>query len=274
MKSKHKLSDRLPVLGLLIFTFGGYLVSEFLIGIPMMFLLRLLGVDATTGTAIGGCIGSAVVLFIWYRWFSPEYRFAPRKGDIRGSIVLLSPIVIYWLLLFGLYGYFAGGIPFRVVGIQSVLLALLAGLVEEVCFREIAISFMARKIMNEKRIPLMAIVSGFLFGLTHLTNLVKGDPLKDILFQVLLCILSGVFYSAVYLRKGNVWVLCLAHFAHDLLSFMAVKGVKENGVGEIPDWAAVCIVIFEVGLCIYGFFLIRKSKRREIMELWDYKWSR
>ena len=161
MKNKHMFSDKHPVLSLLIFTFGGFLVSEFLIGIMIMFALLPLGIDKTTGTAIGGCIGSVLVLIIWYRWFSPEYRFMPGKGDIKGSLVLISPILIYWVLLFGLFGYFAGGIPFRAVGFQTVALALMAGMVEEVCFREIAVSFMAKKMMNEKAIPLMRLLQAF-----------------------------------------------------------------------------------------------------------------
>ena len=273
-KHKDRFSDKHPVLGLLVFTFGGFLVSEFLIGIVVMFALLQLGVDKTTGTAIGGCIGSAVVLLLWYKWSSPEYRFMPEKGDIRGSFAVISPILIYWVLLFGLFGYFAGGIPFRAVGLETVALALMAGMVEEVCFREIAVSFMAKKLMDEKRIPLMAVASGFLFGLTHLSNLVNGDPVTDILYQVMLTIFFGVFFAAVYLRKGNVWVLCLIHFAHDFLSFMAIKGVDESGVKELPDWTAVCIAVFEGCLCVYGFYLLRKSRRGEIVALWDHKWSR
>ncbi|MBQ8665786.1 MAG: CPBP family intramembrane metalloprotease [Lachnospiraceae bacterium] len=274
MKNKHMFSDKHPVLSLLIFTFGGFLVSEFLIGIPIMFALSFLRIDRTAGTSIGGCIGSALVLLIWYRWFSQEYRFMPEKGDIRDSFVLISPILIYWALLFGMFGYLAGGIPFRAVGLDTVAMALMAGLVEEVCFREIAISFMAKKMMAEKRIPLMAVVSGVLFGLTHLTNLVNGDQVTNILYQVMLTLFFGVFFSAVYLRKGNVWVLCLMHFAHDLLSFMAIKGVEENGVKDIPNWTAVCIAVFEACLCVYGFYLLRKSERAEIIKLWDHKWSR
>ncbi|MBQ9605602.1 MAG: CPBP family intramembrane metalloprotease, partial [Lachnospiraceae bacterium] len=248
MKSKHRFSDKHPVLSLLIFTFGGFLVSEFVIGIIIMMALKPLGLDTTTGTAIGGSIGAAVVLLVWYRWFSPEYRFLPQKGDIRGSFVLIAPILIYWVLLFGMFGYLAGGIPFRAAGLQTVVLALMAGMVEEVCFREIAISFMAKKLMNEKRIPLMAVASGILFGFTHLTNLVNGNPVTDILYQVILTVLTGVFFAAVYLRRGNVWVVCLVHFAHDLLAFMAIKGVDENGVKDIPNWTAVCIAILEAGL--------------------------
>ena len=64
------------------------------------------------------------------------------------------------------------------------------------------------------------------------------------------------------------------HFAHDLLSFMAIKGIEENGVKELPDWTAVCIAVFEACLCVYGFYLLRKSERAEIIKLWDHKWSR
>ena len=113
-----------------------------------------------------------------------------------------------------------------------------------------------------------------MFGLTHITNLVGGTEITSVLYQVLLCIFFGVFYAAVYLRKGNVWVLCLFHFGHDLLAFMGAAGVKANGVTDLPDWITVFIVVIEFCLCLYGFFLIRKAKRQEIIDIWNYKWSR
>ena len=84
----------------------------------------------------------------------------------------------------------------------------------------------------------------------------------------------GVFYAAIYLRKGNVWVLCLFHFVHDLLTFMAAAGAAAYETMEMPDWITILIAAIEFGLCLCGFFYIRRSKRQEIIDLWNYKWSR
>lgn len=272
---KEKFSDKHPVLGLLLFTYAGFLVSEFIIGMIGMAALTSIGVEVATATAIGGSIGSFVVLIWWYLRNRPQYRFMPRKGEVSGAFkLIIIPMLIYWILLFGSYGFVVKGFPFRLIGVKEFFMALMAGTVEEVCFREIAVSFMAKHWMNDKKIPVIAVVSGLLFGLTHLSNLIGEKAVLDTLYQVLLCIFTGVFFAAIYLRKGNVWVLCLFHFIHDALAFMGIAGLTARGINNLPDWIAVYIAVIEFILCLYGFYLIRKQKRQEIIDLWDYKWSR
>lgn len=272
---KQRFSDKHPILGLLVFTYAGFLISEFVVGVIVMFALTSIGVEAKTATAIGGSIGALLVLIWWYLRNRPQYHSMPRKGEVGGAFKLIFiPMLIYWILLFGSYGFVAKGFPFGLVGAKEVFMALMAGMVEEVCFREIAVSFMAKHWMNDRKIPLIAVVSGLLFGLTHMTNLTDGKAITDTLYQVMLCIFTGVFFAAIYLRKGNVWVLCLFHFIHDTLAFMGVAGMTAKGIGELPDWTAIFIAVLEFMLCLYGFFLIRKKKRQEIIDFWDYKWSR
>lgn len=272
---KKRFTDKHPVLGLLLFTYGAFIISEFLVGIILMFALSSVIKDSETATAIGGCIGAVLVLVLWYARYSKEYHFMPRKGELSGALrLIMPPMLVYWLFLFGAYAVLAKAFPFAAPTMKIFFLALLAGLVEEVCFREVAVSFMARTMMSEKRIPWIAAVSGLLFGLTHLTNIFSGKPLFDVAYQVLLCIFTGVFFAAIYLRKGNVWILCLFHFLHDFLAFMGVNGLAAVGVTDFPDWMAVYIAVLEGVLCLYGFYLLRKAKRKEIIRLWDYKWSR
>ena len=142
---KVKFADKHPVLGLLLYTFGAFVVSEYVIGIIMILALSSVAKDASTTTALGGCIGAILVLVFWYVRFSSEYRFVPRQGEISGAFKLITvPMLIYWILLFGCYAFIAKGIPFGAPTIKAFFMALMAGLVEEICFREIAVSFMAR----------------------------------------------------------------------------------------------------------------------------------
>ena len=263
------------MLGLLLWTYGTFVIAEFMFGIIATFTIGNTGMDPGTATAIGGSVGSILVLIFWYLRNRKEYRFMPRKGDISGSLKLIFlPMLIYWILLFGSYAYFAKGFPFAPVGLKEIMMASMAGLVEEVCFREIAVSYMARHWMSEKRIPLIAVICGLMFGLTHITNAIDGREITTALLQVLLCIFTGVFFASVYLRKGNVWVICLFHFVHDVLTFMAAESITVLGVKELPDWITIYIAAIEFALCLCGFFYIRRSKRQEIIDLWNYKWSR
>ena len=272
---KQRFSDKHPVLGLLVWTYGALVIAELLFGVVATFTVGKIIAEEGTATAIGGCVGSILVLILWYLRNRKDYRFWPRKGDISASIKLIFlPMLIYWILLFGSYAYFAKGFPFAPTGLKGIAMALMAGLVEEICFREIAVSYMAKHWMSENKIPLIAVFSGLMFGLTHITNAGSMLDIGGTLLQVLLCIFMGVFYAAIYLRKGNVWVLCLFHFIHDLLTFMAAESITVLGVTELPDWITIYIAAIEFVLCLCGFFYIRKTKRQEIIDLWDYKWSR
>lgn len=272
---KQRFSDKHPVVGLLLWTYGSLVIAELLFGVVATFTLGKIGLEPGTATAIGGSIGSIFVLIFWYLHNRKEYRFMPRKGDIYGSFKLIFlPMLTYWMLFFGCYGYLAKGFPFAPVGLKQIAMAAMAGFVEEVCFREIAVSYMTKRWIDEKRIPFIAVASGLMFGLTHITNVGSGYEIVSALLQVVLCIFMGVFYASIYLRKGNVWVICLFYFIHDLLTFMAAESITVLGVTELPDWIMIYIAAIEFVLCLCGFFYIRKTKRQEIIDLWNYKWSR
>ena len=269
---KENFSDKHPLASLLLFSYGSFVIAEFLIGVIVTMLLAPTGVDKEMVLAICGSIGSLLILVFWYLRNRPQYRFMPRKGEISGSFkLMIGPKLFLWVMIFGLYAYFAKGSPFGPIGLKEVFMCLMAGLVEEVCFREIAVSFMAKHWLNEKTIPWIAVASGVLFGLTHLANGI-GDDVIAALEQTVLTVFFGIFYAAVYLCKGNVWVSCFFHVVHDLLAFMAVAGMA--GIGELPDWTVVYMMFIEFILSLIGFYYLRKEKRQEIIDLWDYKWSR
>ncbi len=272
---KTKFSDRHPVLSLLLFTYGAYFLAQYLIGISIAFILNgLMGLDTTTATTTGAVIGSLIVLALWYKRCSPEFRINSGKGSFTGAIRLLAPIAILWVMLIVMYSAAAGKIPFTVLNIPTLMSCLMAGLSEEIIFREIAISHMTKYFRSEKMIPIIAAVSGLLFGLTHFLNAVGGGTLLGRVFQVVLSICFGYFFSAVYLRKGNIWALIVMHTLYDVIVLSLGNGLTNAGISELPNWISTMIFILEAALGVYGFYLLRKEKRNEIIRFWDYKWSR
>ena len=108
------------------------------------------------------------------------------------------PLYIYWVILFGTFGFFAKGIPFGVISIPTLLTAIMAGTAEEVAFREVGISYLARQWKDENKIILMAIIPAVAFALTHVPNYIADKDLSTTLTQALLSFFMGVFLSAVY----------------------------------------------------------------------------
>ena len=266
----HKFFDKHTLAGLIILMFGGMLLAQIIIGGLLGFLLSKAGIGLKTGIALGASIGGILIVFLHFFRFSPEYRWKSGKEDFLNTFRLLSPFLIFWITYIPIDTYCAGRFPFGPVAPASLAAALSAGICEEAAFRELPISYMARQWKEGKYIPAMVLIPGVAFGLIHLSNGIMGSrDIVGLLLQAGFSIFFGIFFSAVYLRTGCIWPLMFTHALHDILVFSAAYYVD-----DLPDGVAVVWLIIEGGLAMYGFYLIRKSKRAEILAFWDKKWSR
>ena len=266
---KHKILDNHTFLGIFLLMFGGFFLMQFVIGAPLGFAaMKLTGTSATSYVALFAAVGGLIVLFFHFFRFSPEYNWKTSFSQTVAGLKLLWPILIYWIVLFTTFGFFAGRIPFGPLSFEGAASSLMAGVTEEVAFRELPISYMARQWRDEKKIPLMVIIPGLAFGLIHITNIFGSKP-TDTLAQVVISIFFGVFFSAVYVRTGSIWAVLIGHTLHDLLVSSATVYTP-----ELPDIVIAEFIIVEGILAIYAMYLIRKEKRPEIIALWDRKWNR
>ncbi len=46
---------------------------------------------------------------------------------------------------------------------------------------------------------------------------------------------------------------------------------QQRPIEDFSDRVVVCVGVMESLLSLYGLFLVRKSKRQEIIDQWDYK---
>ncbi len=273
-KKKARLSDKHPVLGLILTTYGSFLVAQIVfMGLLYYPLTEWFHLERGTLASVASIIGSFVVLLFWYKRWSPEFHAKPGKGSFVKALQLSAMIVVYWVLVFGCFGVVAKGFPFAALNFSSIVMALMAGISEEILFREITVSYMTKRWNTEKMIPWLAAISAVMFGVTHITNAVTGMGLGNALFQACLTFLIGYFFTAVYLRTGNVWGVVIIHAVHDLLAFSSNNALNAVGVTAFPIWVTVLIVVVEAGLAVYGFYLLRKEKRSDIIALWKERWS-
>jgi membrane protease YdiL (CAAX protease family) len=270
---EHKFFNKHTILGVFLLMYFNFALIEFVIGSVSAIISEHAGIDRTTGLGAGSIIGSILALIIWFRFFSPEYKWKPESSSWGKSFKLLIPLYIFWVMLFGAFGVFAKGIPFGAISISTLLTAVMAGTAEEVAFREIGISYLARQWKDENKIILMAVIPAVAFGLTHVTNFVMDKDLSTALTQALMTFFMGVFYAAVYLRTGNIWPLILCHSLHDIMTFSVGTSAAALGL-EYPDWITMYIGVLEVLLFVCGLYMLRRSKRAEIIALWNHRWSR
>ena len=270
---EHKFLNKHTVLGALLLMFFNFVFIEFFVGTIAGIICGHAGIDKTTGLAAGSIIGSLLALIIWFRFFSPEYKWKPESGSWGKSFKLLIPFFIYWVILFSAFGVYAKGLPFGAISISALLTSIMAGAGEEVAFREVGISYLARQWKDENKIILMAIIPAAAFSLIHLTNSVTDMDVVGVLEQMLLTFFLGVFFAAVYIRTGNIWPLILCHSLHDIL--LSSVSEKETALGvQFPDWFVPALGVVEGLLLVCGLYMLRKSKRGEIIALWNRRWSR
>ncbi|MBP0966039.1 MAG: CPBP family intramembrane metalloprotease [Oscillospiraceae bacterium] len=257
--------------------YGYFFVSQILLGLGFAFPFvaiaygdLLNNTEKVTDIAtLFAVFGGFIVLFFYYFWYKPEYKWKLRKSPL--SWKLTAPIVIYWVLLFGvMYTVAAGHLICGIPSFSHAIPMIAAGICEEVAFREVGISFMRRQLKGEKMILPTIVITSAAFGVTHLMNCIQSGNVLGAAEQSALATTLGIFFGAVFIRTGDIRPYIAAHGLHDLL--IAVFSVN-MGSADFPAYVTATAVICEVALMIWGFYLVRKEKRPEIEALWAQKWQ-
>ena len=140
--------------------------------------------------------------------------------------------------------------------------SLLTALGEETCYRGVVL-----QALSPYRPLEGAALSGLLFGLAHLNNLLTHLPTPIILGQVIGGFLLGFGFAACRLRTQTIWPLIIFHALYDLPANITLFDIRSiTGVySSLSDVSSVTIVIGLVApgfiLACYGLFLLRPRPR-------------
>ena len=145
----------------------------------------------------------------------------------------------------------------------------MAGITEEMAFREVGISYMKRQLREDKMNLPIILITSFAFGLIHLYNAILYKQFALYSFQAVCAFLLGIFFGCIFLRTGNIWVCIIVHSIHDL---MTVFFPVPTAFYDHSTLVYICMMTGEALLAAWGLFLIRKKKYPEIRALWDDKW--
>jgi membrane protease YdiL (CAAX protease family) len=147
--------------------------------------------------------------------------------------------------------------------ILYVCLNLSIGFCEEVMGRGVVLSVMLQKWGNTRRgIYLAVLVSGVLFGLAHIFNLITGHlPPLAALTQIVYSVAFGVVFAACFLRNNSIWPMMIMHAVIDFgggLRHIAAGGESQIAVPNSTIAGAVGAIIVSLPLLLYGLFILRK----------------
>ena len=268
----HFLCEKVP---LLVMVFGAVFLVLFypLLGNIARGLLRLVVPSLNADIADNLLIAASSVLFLWLfkRWFSPDYRgsfrlHVPMRDVIRWSI----PLWIFLALCIVLEGVMKGFF-FR-LDFNIVSMSLYAGFFEESIFRIFMVAIGMRYLSGEKRLKWTVLLSSVLFGLAHAGNMLAGAPVSTTIHQMLHCILFGIYMAALVLRTGSVLPSAILHSLYDMLAIGTTRGVIDGVMHDAPDMTSYIEMIFVLIPTYFGVKLIQNNKAG-ILALWDEKWS-
>lgn len=269
---QHRFVDRFPAFAAILLLFGGVAATQ-LGGTLINFPFAMKITEFSSGKdAIGFILASLITLWVYKRWFYPEFEGNLRGGIPSAGIRLSLFILIYWAVCFPIQFLFTPAV-FGWPTLKTLGLALTAGFTEEVAFRGLPASLLMRQWREEKKILTIMILTSAIFGGVHFTNFFAGADFGSSIMQVFGAAGMGLFFCGIYLRSGNLWVPIAVHALHDYLAFLDVGGIQDGIVVQEITWFSFLDLAFSIGLGVLGIWMVRQSKRAEIRRLWNGKWS-
>lgn len=156
-------------------------------------------------------------------------------------------------------------------GIGQILLGLVmlfgVGFREETVFRGIIAGALWEKYGGSRAgIWRAALLSGLIFGLIHMGNLLSGANLVSVLVQTAAAAAIGTAFAAIYFRGGNLWALVLLHSLTDTASLFGALFTKNNTLVDSINTLGLINLTPVVTMLLLTAFLLRPKKIAEIIE--------
>lgn len=137
------------------------------------------------------------------------------------------------------------------------------GFNEETIFRGIVANSIAQKYgKNRYGVYLAVLLSGVIFGVAHILNFATGANLAPVICQVAIACSIGMFFTAIYFRGGNIWVLILLHSLTDTPAFfeqLFLEKCNTTSIDVINNQSVYGLVFVPIFL-ILTYIILRKNK--------------
>lgn len=188
-------------------------------------------------------------------------------------------LLIFIIVAFGVMGL-AQLFDVKITPVQWALFivqVLLVGVAEEILFRGLIQRAFHRFFGEDSmaNVYKAIVCSGIIFGLVHLVNMDRGNPMLASVLQAGVNCFAGIYYGAVFFRTGkNIKYLIILHALYDYVGMVSngrLKGESINSIlspgGGPPTLRAAAAAILVWG-CIYllsTIFILRPSKVKPLL---------
>ncbi|WP_367783168.1 CPBP family intramembrane glutamic endopeptidase [Streptococcus pluranimalium] len=191
-----------------------------------------------------------VIIFSWRNKKRLAKRFPVKQKLSFWGVSIAIPFLIvgfFWVK------HFTISLTF----VLPILTTMLVGVGEEVLFRKIMLS----AFLTKTALPKAVLYSSIVFGLSHLVSLLGGSPLKQVLIQVLLATMMGIFYGYLYLLTQRIELLALDHFVWD---YMLVGGALRHY--PLIAFVIPVLLILRIILIIVMFVFSKREVSHEAID--------
>ena len=191
------------------------------------------------------------------------------KSGWKSAGVFFAIIILFGIVGLGkLMDATATGIQFLLFAAQMILI----GFCEEVFFRGFIQRAFHRLFGEDSfaHVFLAILCSGVIFGVMHIVNMDRGNPLTAPVMQAAVNCFSGIYLGAIYFRTGkNIRYMILLHALYDFVSMIVagrLNGVAMNdalnpaGGALTGNRIAAIILIWGIIYLSATFLILRKKK--------------
>lgn len=145
-----------------------------------------------------------------------------------------------------------------------VICMVLVGITEELLCRGVLAELLLRHYgATRQGVWKAVIVSGVLFGMAHLSNLMGAEPV-GVLVQCVVAAMMGMTFAAIYFRAGNIWVTVALHAFVDVCALITgglYTGALAETISGYQPIQLIGVVPYVIVLCV----LLRKKKMDQML---------
>jgi membrane protease YdiL (CAAX protease family) len=219
---------------------------------------------------------SAIVIYLMRKlnvFSMSDFKFQNMgKGFLLGWVAFVGSIIVFVMTLSQMPpdSFVVTSIPHLLIVIFHPILG--TGFFEEVLFRGLILKLLLVAFGDSKKeIVKAAVISSVLFGAAHIVNAFFGGGLLPTISQFIYATATGIFFAALYLRTGTLWIPIILHalinFASQIFGAIVPQEVFLQLVQIQTDPSVLEFIIstlfMTVPYLVAGLVLLRKVKPNE-----------
>jgi len=270
-KRTHKFLNKHPFIGALLG--AAVFVALFVITSSISsYVLKNFITDTDVYSSVGILIAFILSSLVFLWWFRGETNGLLFGGDIKGCAYIAGLFVAFWALVL-VQEHFTAAAHLEPVTASVIGRAVSAGFFEEPLCRGFILMLLFRKLRTPKKIIGAVLITTLIFSLLHLPNAGTAGLLPTIR-QTINAFGTGLAFSVLYVRSGNILPSTILHTIHDIIAFILTDSENLPVIFAGLKTADLINMILTLILGVLCFIYLRKdSVMEKIIAVWDKKWS-